>query len=80
MILDAASRRNLELEHSLGGRPEHTLIGLLDRCVTPMGARLLRRWTHRPLRDRVVLGQRLDSVQGLLERGDHEALRGVLRG
>lgn len=80
VILDAASRRNLELEHSLGGRPEHTLIGLLDRCVTPMGARLLRRWTHRPLRDRVVLGQRLDSVQGLLERGDHEALRGVLRG
>ena len=80
VILDAASRRNLELEHSLGGHPEHTLIGLLDRCVTPMGARLLRRWTHRPLRDRVVLGQRLDSVQGLLERGDHEALRGVLRG
>ena len=80
VILDAASRRNLELEHSLGGRPEHTLIGLLDRCVTPMGARLLRRWTHRPLRDRVVLGQRLDCVQGLLERGDHEALRGVLRG
>jgi DNA mismatch repair protein MutS len=45
VILDAASRRNLELEHSLSGRHEHTLIGILDRCVTPMGGRLLRRWT-----------------------------------
>ncbi len=40
VILDAASRRNLELEHSLSGRHEQTLLGLLDRCVTPMGARL----------------------------------------
>jgi hypothetical protein len=47
VILDAASRRNLELEHSLSGHHEHTLIGLLDRCVTPMGGRLLRRWLHR---------------------------------
>ncbi|MCB1767286.1 MAG: DNA mismatch repair protein MutS, partial [Candidatus Competibacteraceae bacterium] len=44
VILDAASRRNLELEYSLNGTPEHTLLGVLDRCVTPMGARLLRRW------------------------------------
>ncbi|MDS4040840.1 MAG: DNA mismatch repair protein MutS [Candidatus Competibacter sp.] len=80
VILDAASRRNLELEHSLSGRHEHTLLGVLDRCVTPMGGRLLRRWTHRPLRDRVVLGQRRDSLRQLLDNGGYEYLRGLLRG
>ncbi len=80
VILDAASRRNLELEHSLSGRHEHTLIGILDRCVTPMGGRLLRRWTHRPLRDRTVLNQRQDSLRRLLDNGGYEYLRGLLRG
>ncbi|MDG4604830.1 MAG: DNA mismatch repair protein MutS [Candidatus Contendobacter sp.] len=81
VILDAASRRNLELEHSLSGRHEHTLIGILDRCVTPMGGRLLRRWTHRPLRDRAILGQRQDSLRHLLDNnGGYEYLRGLLRG
>ncbi len=80
VILDAASRRNLELEYSLSGRHEHTLIGILDRCVTPMGGRLLRRWTHRPLRDRGALGQRQDSLRQLLDNGGYEYLRGLLRG
>ncbi len=80
VILDAASRRNLELEHSLSGHHEHTLIGLLDRCVTPMGGRLLRRWTHRPLRDRNTLSQRQDSLRKLLDNGGYEYLRGLLRG
>ena len=80
VILDAASRRNLELEHSLSGRHEHTLIGILDRCVTPMGGRLLRRWLHRPLRDRIVIGQRQDGLRRLLDNGGYEYLRGLLRG
>ncbi len=80
VMLDAASRRNLELEHSLSGRHEHTLIGVLDRCVTPMGGRLLRRWTHRPLRDRIILSQRQDSLRQLLDNGGYEYLRGLLRG
>ncbi len=80
VILDAASRRNLELEHSLGGQPEHTLLGLLDRCVTPMGARLLRRWMHRPVRDRVLLGRRQASVRQLLDTRGCDSLRGLLRG
>jgi len=80
VLLDAASRRNLELEQSLSGRHEHTLLGVLDRCSTPMGGRLLRRWLHRPLRDRAVLGQRQDSLRRLLENGGHSYLRGLLRG
>ena len=80
VLLDAASRRNLELEHSLSGQHQHTLIGLLDRCVTPMGGRLLRRWTHRPLRDRKVLDQRRNCLHHLLGNGGYEYLRGLLRG
>jgi DNA mismatch repair protein MutS len=80
VMLDAASRRNLELEHSLSGQHEHTLLGLLDRCVTPMGARLLRRWMHRPLRDRGMLNQRQESVRQLLDHGGYAYLRGLLRG
>ena len=80
VILDPASRRNLELEQSLSGRHEHALLGVLDRCATPMGGRLLRRWLHRPLRDRAILRQRQDSVRRLLENGGHDYLRGLLRG
>ncbi len=80
VILDAASRRNLELEQSLSGSRQHTLLGVLDRCVTPMGGRLLRRWLHWPLRDRQPLWQRQDSLRQLLENGGYEVLRGRLRG
>ena len=80
VILDAAGRRNLELEHSLGGDRRHTLLGVLDRCVTPMGGRLLRRWLQGPLRDRPLLRQRQDSIRQLLDDGGYEALRGRLRG
>lgn len=80
IVLDAASRRNLEVEDSLSGRPEHTLLGVLDRCVTPMGARLLRRWLHRPLRDRHTLAQRRGRAQYLLAHNGYEYLRGLLRG
>jgi len=80
IMLDAASRRNLELEDSLSGRPEHTLLGILDRCVTAMGARLLRRWLHRPLRDRSALAQRRSRVQHLLAHSGQDYLRGLLRG
>ncbi|MES9845010.1 MAG: DNA mismatch repair protein MutS, partial [Candidatus Sedimenticola sp. 6PFRAG5] len=40
IIIDAATRRNLELDHSLSGQPQHTLAGILDRTATPMGSRL----------------------------------------
>ncbi|MFZ1492686.1 MAG: DNA mismatch repair protein MutS [Candidatus Competibacter denitrificans] len=80
IVLDAASRRHLELEDSLSGRPEHTLLGVLDRCVTAMGARLLRRWLHRPLRDRSALSQRRGRVRYLLADHGHDYLRGLLCG
>ena len=44
--LDAATRRNLELTQNLAGGTENTLASVLDKCVTPMGSRLLKRWIH----------------------------------
>jgi len=80
LLMDAATRRNLEIDSSLAGREEHTLAGIMDRCATPMGSRLLRRWLNRPLRDHAALRQRYAAVKALLsDRSDllHELLREV---
>jgi DNA mismatch repair protein MutS len=78
ILLDATSRRNLELEYSLSGHHNHTLVGVLDRNITPMGSRLLRRWIHRPLRDQARLRLRQQSIICLT--GIYESLRTGLRG
>ncbi|NJD07314.1 MAG: DNA mismatch repair protein MutS [Methylococcaceae bacterium] len=80
IILDAASRRNLELDYHPSGRTEFTLFGVLDRCVTAMGSRLLRRWLHSPLRDRDTLNGRYGAIGALLDLGRHAELREELRG
>ncbi|TNY25848.1 DNA mismatch repair protein MutS, partial [Fulvimonas soli] len=80
IALDAATRRNLELDTHPSGRTEHTLLGVLDETVTPMGARLLRRWLNRPLRSRELLRARHQAIGALLDGRRHEALREQLRG
>ncbi|MDD5301177.1 MAG: DNA mismatch repair protein MutS [Gallionella sp.] len=64
--MDAATRRNLEITQTLRGEPAPTLLSLLDTCATNMGSRLLAHWLHHPLRDRTVLGGRLDAVEQLM--------------
>ena len=70
LLMDAATRRNLELDRSLSGRHEHTLAGILDRCATPMGSRMLRRWIHRPLRAQETLRRRYQAIDALREAKD----------
>ena len=67
VLIDAASQRNLDLIDSRSGK-KHTLLGVLDRTKTPMGARLLRDWILHPLRDREALGKRHDFIGALLEQ------------
>ncbi len=67
ILIDAASRRNLEIEVNLAGGRENTLVDLLDRCAGPMGARLLRRWLHGPSRDQSMVRERLHAVSAVLE-------------
>ena len=78
LIMDVATRRNLEIETSLGGRPEFTLAGIMDRCSTAMGSRLLRRWLNRPVRDMNELAARQDAVAALHDARRDEALREFL--
>lgn len=49
--LDAHSRRNLEIDVRSNGATDHTLLSLMDTCVTAMGSRLLQRWLHEPSRN-----------------------------
>lgn len=79
IVLDAASRRNLELEHSLMGEHKNTLISVLDKTATSMGSRLLSRWLNKPLRDQTVLGQRHYAVDSLIQDYRYESLRQTLQ-
>jgi DNA mismatch repair protein MutS len=80
LLMDAATRRNLELQYSLSGHDEYTLTGVMDSTVTSMGARLLRRWINRPLRDQAVLAQRFHAVGTLLDNRHYLDLREQLEG
>ncbi|KAF1710031.1 DNA mismatch repair protein MutS [Pseudoxanthomonas kalamensis DSM 18571] len=79
IAMNAATRRHLELDTRIDGDSRHTLLGVLDATITPMGGRLLRRWLHRPLRDREVLGQRQQAVATLIDSGAEHALRDRFR-
>ena len=78
-MIDAATRRNLELDASLTGREDATLFAVLDVCATTMGSRQLRRWLNRPITDSDALRQRYQAVGALLEGRRFEALRERLR-
>ena len=81
MPLDEMTRRNLELVESLRGGAEGTLLSVLDRTSTPMGARTLRQWVLSPLIARAEIDARLDAVGAFLERPTaREALRDALAG
>ena len=79
IVLDPATRRNLELEAHPSGRADLTLLGVLDRTVTAMGSRMLRRWLQRPLRARDRLEARYDGIDTLLHAEAFGSLREHLR-
>src|SRR5579863_569651 len=66
LLLDAASRRNLELDVSLSGREDATLLAVIDSCATSMGSRQLRRWLNRPLTAQQLLRERYQALAELL--------------
>jgi len=82
--LDEMTRRNLELVEPLRvepGRKGTTLLDVLDRTMTPMGARLLRRWLLAPLVDPATINARLDAVEVLAgDARGRERLREALDG
>jgi len=73
VLMDPATRRNLELTRTLSGEDAPTLFSILDSCRTPMGARLLRRWLHHPLRDNALVLARQQAVASLIQARDQRS-------
>ena len=80
LIIDAATRRNLELDASLTAREDATLFAVLDQCVTSMGSRQLRRWLNRPLTSHPTLRARYQAVGALIDARRFEGVREHLHG
>ncbi len=82
MLIDETTATNLELFRTImGGRREGSLLGLMDRTRTAMGARLLRRYLAYPLMDPEAIGERLDAVQDLYESNEtRERILEILAG
>jgi DNA mismatch repair protein MutS len=77
--LDAATRRNLEIDQTLRGESSPTLYSLLNTTGSAMGARLLRHWLHHPLRDHALIVGRQQSITELIELGLHLDLQATMR-
>ena len=81
IIMDASTRRNLEIEHNLSGTTEHTLASLMDSTATSMGGRMLRRWLNQPIRDRNILNSRYQAIEALIDQHRfidvHEVLKNI---
>jgi len=79
VLLDAASRRNLELEINLSGSHENTLASVIDKTSTAMGSRCLRRWINRPLRDQQQLQARHNAIAALLKNREYSEIQNQLK-
>ncbi|WP_317931853.1 DNA mismatch repair protein MutS [Halioxenophilus sp. WMMB6] len=79
VAMDAATRRNLEIDSNLSGSEEHTLLAVLNHCSTAMGGRLLRRWLNRPIRQLATLVERQEAIASLLDNYAYEPLHELLK-
>jgi len=79
LIIDAASRQNLEIETNLSGGRQFTLVALMDECANPMGARLLRRWLHGPITNHKLIAQRQLAVGELIDTLDQPSIHELLK-
>ncbi len=79
IILDSATRRNLELTQNLAGGQDNTLAQVLDKTATAMGSRLLKRWIHLPRRNQLEVNARLDAVEDILTVGNDSTIQSSLK-
>ncbi|MCK5893946.1 MAG: DNA mismatch repair protein MutS [Endozoicomonadaceae bacterium] len=80
VVLDASSRRNLELDTNLNGGRENTLLSVMDKTATSMGSRRLCRWINQPLQNIEQLQQRQSAIHALLTDYYYEPIHGTLKG
>ncbi len=79
IVLDATTRRNLELTINLQGEKSNTLMSILDKTATPMGGRLLNRWLHRPLRKLFSIEARQTAIKALLATLSYVSLHSLFK-
>jgi DNA mismatch repair protein MutS len=80
MTLDAATRRNLELDETLRGERKGSMLGTLDRTVTPMGKRMIHQWVSQPLLNVDRIKRRQNGVQYFFDDGMKRAeIRAALK-
>ena len=77
VVLDAATRRNLEITENLSGGTQHTVADILDKTQTPMGSRMLKRWLHSPIRNVTILENRQTAISQLQD--DFDQIQPVLK-
>ncbi len=82
MLLDAATKRNLEITTTISGQSDGTLFSIIDRTQTPMGGRMLKQWINRPLKQYEPIHARLEAVKELVSneavrRKTHEELEPI---
>jgi DNA mismatch repair protein MutS len=66
ILLDASTKRNLEITTNISGQSDGTLFSIIDRTQTPMGGRMLKQWINRPLKRLEPICARLDAVKELV--------------
>ncbi len=79
VVMDAATRRNLELTVNLSGTTDNTLADILDHAATPMGSRLLKRWLHQPIRQHAVILYRQSIIKTIHHHAISDELISVLK-
>jgi DNA mismatch repair protein MutS len=79
ILMDAATRKNLEIDTNYSGEHEYTLLWIMDHCATAMGSRFLRRWLNQPIRDHDTIRQRQNSVANLLKDYRYDDFKTVLK-
>ena len=80
LVLDSTTLKNLEIFRNLLGEEKYTLYSTINRCLTPMGSRLLKRWMQRPLKDITEINKRLDAVEELIKKPLLlDSIRNILR-
>lgn len=78
LLIDSTSRSNLEIEQSIRGQKTHSLIGVLDKTVSTMGARHLRAWLNQPTRIQSTLLKRHAAIEQLIQLNEYNVLRNLL--
>ncbi len=80
LVLDAVTRKNLEISHNLQGGRDNTLLQVIDNTVTAMGGRLIHQWISQPIRNIPDLKRRHQCISRLIDTDINQSLQDLLRG